>query len=316
MDEESRRYQGAPKPLREVMRTRFSKKIGLTVFIIALIAVVIFAVVNFAKKAVVVPAPRVVPPATTQVEHRVIGKSVDGRSIDAYIYGSGPTHLLFVGGIHGGYEWNSVVLAYQFMDYLKAYPWFIPKNITIAVIPSANPDGVYRVVGKEGRFTALDIPTTILPDGTGRFNADNVDINRNFDCKWQPKSTWKNNVVSAGTKPFSEPEAAAIRDFVSSFTPDGAVFWHSQANGVYASQCKTGILPKTLDIMNAYSQASGYNAIKTFDAYAVTGASEDWLASQDIPAITVELKTHTTVEWAQNLAGIKAIINYYSQVAQ
>ena len=37
----------------------------------------------------------------------VIGKSVEGRDIEAYTYGTGFNHLLFVGGIHGGYSWNT-----------------------------------------------------------------------------------------------------------------------------------------------------------------------------------------------------------------
>lgn len=255
----------------------------------------------------------VVPtPISSTTLHRVIGRSVEGRSIDAYTYGTGAIHLLFVGGIHGGYEWNSVVLAYQLMDYLKMYPSFVPRDVTITIIPSANPDGVFKVLGKTGYVTLADAPTKTLPDGTGRFNAHDVDVNRNFDCNWQPTGTWKSNIVSAGTSAFSEPEARSLRDYIYTFKPVGAIFWHSQANGVYASQCGKGILPNTLAIMNAYAKASGYSAIKTFDAYPVTGASEDWLASIGIPAITVELKTHTTIEWPQNLAGIKALLKYYS----
>lgn len=272
------------------------------------VALVILILASPSKKTSVVKESA---PAPAQPIHKVIGKSVEGRNIDAYIYGEGATHLMFVGGVHGGYEWNSVVLAYQFMDYLKENPDLIPKNVTVAIIPSANPDGVYRVIGKEGRFAIGDAPTQEQTNGTGRFNAHDVDLNRNFDCKWKPKSTWKSKVVSAGTSAFSEPEAMAIRDFVSSFTPAGAIFWHSKANAVYASKCEYGILPKTLDIMNAYSQASGYGAIKTFDAYEVSGDAEGWLASINIPAITVELQTHETVEWARNLAGIKAVLKYY-----
>ncbi|OIP65619.1 MAG: hypothetical protein CO060_02460 [Candidatus Yonathbacteria bacterium CG_4_9_14_0_2_um_filter_43_16] len=251
-------------------------------------------------------------PIVAQVIHKVIGKSVEGRNLDAYVYGNGPTHLMFVGGIHGGYEWNSVLLAYKFMDYLKTNPSFIPSNITITVIPSANPDGVYDVIGKEGRFALSDVPTVALPNGTGRFNAHNVDLNRNFECKWKPKGTWKNKIVSAGTSAFSEPEARAIRDFVQTYSPASVIFWHSQANAVYASECENGILPKTLDIMNAYSRASGYTAIKKFDSYEVAGDVEGWLASINIPAITVELSTHETVEWDRNLAGINALLKYYS----
>jgi predicted deacylase len=228
----------------------------------------------------------------------------------AYTFGQGSTHLTFVGGIHGGYEWNSVLLAYQFLDYLKTNSEIIPKNLTVTIIPSANPDGVFKVIGKEGRFTALDVPAN-APNGTGRFNSNNVDLNRNFDCKWQATSTWKGNPVSAGNWAFSEPEARAIRDFILKDKSAAVIFWHSQSNAVYASECKNGILPGTLAIMNAYAKASGYPAVNTFDSYAVTGDAEGWLASVNIPAITVELQTHETVEWDRNLAGVKALFKYF-----
>ena len=89
------------------------------------------------------------------------------------------------------------------------------------------------------------------------------------------------------------------------------VFWHSQANAVYASECEDGILPETRAITKAYSRASGYPAMDSFDAYEVTGDAEGWLASIGIPAITVELKTHEAIEWEKNLAGIKALFAHY-----
>ena len=101
------------------------------------------------------------------------------------------------------------------------------------------------------------------------------------------------------------------RDFVLKYSPDAFIFWHSKANAVYASECEAGILPETLEIMTAYSSAAGYNAVKTFDAYEITGDAEGWLASKNIPAITVELQTHETIEWEKNLAGIKALFEHY-----
>src|SRR3989442_705862 len=66
------------------------------------------------------PPVKQVEPQTSVPKHAVLGTSVEGRAIDAYTYGNGTTRLLFVGGMHGGYEWNSVLLAYAFMDYLDA----------------------------------------------------------------------------------------------------------------------------------------------------------------------------------------------------
>ena len=241
---------------------------------------------------------------------KVIGTSVQGRGILAYTYGTGSTTLMFVGGIHGGYEWNSVLLSYELIDYLEANPESVPRNMKIIVIPSANPDGVYEVIGVEGRFALTDVPEKTKL-GLGCFNAHSVDLNRNFDCKWKPESKWRGNTVSAGTAPFSEPESQAIRDIITEQQPEAVVFLHSQSNAVYASECESGILHETRTVMSLYAEASGYPAVDSFDAYEITGDAEGWLASINIPAITVELSTHETTEWTRNLAGIKALFAHY-----
>ena len=260
------------------------------------------------------PEPEPEPTPEPEPDPRVatIGSSVEGRTIEAFTYGTGDTHLLLVGGIHGGYEWNSALLAYEFMDYLVADPTVVPEELTVTIIPDLNPDGTFLVTGVEGRFAFEDIPDPSIRVAEGRFNANEVDLNRNFDCKWEPESTWRGNVVSAGTEAFSEPEAAALRGWVAANNPAAAVFWHSQANNVYASECEEGVLPVTLDIMSAYAQAADYGEVPVFDAYPVTGDAEGWLASLGIPAITVELETHNDIEWERNLAGTTALFDYFA----
>jgi predicted deacylase len=260
------------------------------------------------------PEEPIVPVDTTPIaESVVIGTSVQGRSIEATSFGTGDTHLLIVGGIHGGYEWNSVLLAYETMHYLKAHPKTVPANITITIVPSANPDGLFKIVGHEGEFTEMEL--TGGDESAGRFNANGVDLNRNFDCKWKSESMWRGNVVSAGTSAFSEPEARAIRDVVTKNKPVAAIFLHSQSNAVYASECEAGILPETRVLMDTYALAAGYPSVDVFDSYEITGDAEGWLASIGIPAITVELSTHETTEWDKNLAGLKAVLAHYSSYA-
>lgn len=241
----------------------------------------------------------------------IIGSSVEGRSIEAYAFGTGDTHLLFVGGMHGGYEWNSVLLAYEFIDDFTQNPDRIPDDISVSIIPVLNPDGLFDIVKKTGRFTVTDVAEE-TNNGQGRFNANAVDLNRNFDCKWESESSWRGKTVDAGTKPFSEAEADALRIFIENTKPKAVVFWHSQSNAVYASECEEGILPETLEITHAYADAAGYPAVESFDAYPITGDAEGWLASIGIPAITVELKTHETIEWAKNKRGIDALFEYYT----
>src|SRR6185503_3228397 len=137
------------------------------------------------------------------------------------------------------------------------------KNLTVTVIPNMNPDAVYKVIGKEGRFDIDDAPKG-ADLSAARFNAHGVDLNRNFDCKWSSRGTWQGKSVNTGTEAFSEPETKTLRDFVLANKPDGVVFFHSKAGAVYASQCEGGILPVTLDMMNAYAEASGYDAVKEF----------------------------------------------------
>ncbi len=269
-------------------------------------------------KTEIVVMPEVVPVATTTdvttpsvVSEKLIGTSIEGREIRAYTIGEGERHLLFVGGIHGGYEWNSVLLAYEMLDHLAATPELVAEDLKITIIPALNPDGLFEVIGKEGRFLATDVPETAA--GVGRFNANQVDLNRNFDCKWQPESTWRGNAVSAGTAAFSEPEAKALRDYVLANSPDGVIFWHSQANAVYASECEAGILSETRNLMNLYANAAQYKTVDVFDAYPVTGDAEGWLASIGIPAITVELSTHASIEWQKNLAGVAALLTSFAK---
>src|SRR3989344_5512543 len=86
----------------------------------------------------------------------IIGKSVEGRDIIAYHFGAGEKEILFVGGIHGGYEWNTVLVAQELIDTLREDPSVVPANVRVTVIPVLNPDGLNKVVGTDGRFAAAD----------------------------------------------------------------------------------------------------------------------------------------------------------------
>jgi ATP/maltotriose-dependent transcriptional regulator MalT len=81
---------------------------------------------------------------------------------------------------------------------------------------------------------------------------------------------------------------------------------------VYASECENGVLAETSQIMNLYANAANYGAVESFTAYPITGDVEGWLASINIPAVTVELETRDSTEFDRNIAGVKSIINYYT----
>ncbi|MFA5001006.1 MAG: M14 family metallopeptidase [Candidatus Paceibacterota bacterium] len=243
----------------------------------------------------------------------VIGQSVEKRDITAYHYGTGATEILFIGGIHGGYEWNTSLVAYQLMDYLTANPSAIPQNLKVTVIPVLNPDGLNKVVGTAGRFTVADVSTNQNTVVAGRLNADQVDLNRNFDCDWQASAVWQKTKVSGGSKAFSEPESLAFKNYVEANKPVAAIVWYSAAGGVFASQCDNGILAGTRALMNTFATASGYTASDSFDFYETTGDMVNWLAKKNIPAISVILSTHNDTEWSKNLAGTQAVLKSYAK---
>ena len=243
----------------------------------------------------------------------VIGTSVEDRAITAYHYGTGDTELLFIGGIHGGYSWNTTLVAYELMNYLDKNPQIIPENVRVTVIPVLNPDGLYKISGTEGVFGKADITKSLDETIPGRFNAHTVDLNRNFDCDWKSSGVWQSKTVSGGSKAFSEPESQALRDYVGAHEPSAVVAWYSAVGGVFSSSCHNGILPETLALTNLYAEASKYPAYKDFDFYAITGDMVNWFAKNDIPAISVLLTTHDDIEWNKNKAGIDALLAHYAE---
>ena len=249
------------------------------------------------------------PTARSQRMQQVIGYSVEKRPITGYYFGHGQRTVVFVGGIHGGYEWNTILLAYQAIDYFTNHPAAIPEDVTLIIIPSANPDGQYRITGIEGRFEQSDVPSSTA---AGRFNVRGVDLNRNWDCDWELVGWWGDQAVSGGKKPFSEPESRALRDFFIEQKPDAVVFWHSKAGGVFSGGCQGPFAPSQT-LAGVYSSASGYPAEGQFAYYEVTGEASDWLSAQGISSFTVELSSHDQIEWSENLAGMIAVLNYSDQ---
>ena len=243
----------------------------------------------------------------------VIGTSVQNRAITAYHYGEGTNEVLFVAGVHGGYSWNTSLLAYGLMDYLKANPEMIPATVKITIIPTLNPDGLFKVVGVEGTFSSANVSKSTAVQVAGRFNANNVDLGRNFDCGWKSTGIWRTKEVLAGSSVFSEPESLALKSYVETHKLASAVVWYSAAGGVYASACDGDPSSATMKLTNVYAKASGYPAHESFDFYETSGDVVNWLASKKIPAISVLLTNHQDTEWSKNLAGVKATLNNFAK---
>ncbi len=259
-----------------------------------------------------------------------LGTSTDGFPIEVYEFGNGPdvVKIVFIGGMHGGYEWNTILLAYKAIDYITQNPSIIPYGLKIQIIPSANPDGQMRSIGKVGRFDPPWQSTTnessqIEKFKSGRFNGnesspkpvgvtfDGVDLNRNWSCRHQSKAFWGSTPVNAGTGAFSEKETQVLKNFLQKEKPNAVVFWHSRWSAVFAAGCDKPY-EESISLQKAYAQASGYTNKEWVKDNNITGDVTDWLADIGIPAITAELKSHTEIDWNENLAGIQATIKHVS----
>jgi hypothetical protein len=216
------------------------------------------------------------------------GRSVEGRDLYARRLGYGEQVIFLVGGIHGGYESNTTDLINQMIAHYTQNPSQILPTISLVLIPSANPDGASR-----GRTLE------------GRFNANGVDLNRNWGCGWEATAYFQSQVVSAGGAPFSEPETIALASLISDVRPSAVLFYHSAANGVYAGNCggdgSSAILGQVLGV------ATGYNFGESFSAYPVTGTAPSWVDSLNIPSVDVELATASEAELERNIRGLTAI---------
>lgn len=254
-------------------------------------------------------SPTAVPIMTPTVEIgpvvRDLGLSNNGYPIQAFQMGSGNRHLMIVGGIHGGYEWNSISLAYAFWDYFAEQPDRLPANIRLTVVPALNLDGQYAVTGTWGRFTPADVGADIT---IGRLNGRGVDLNRNWDCDWQPTALWRQQTVSGGSEPFSEIENRHLNYFISLEQPDLVIFLHSALPGVIISSCHDVEAEMARALANEYAAASGYPLYDSFAAYEVTGDAGDYLASVGIASFTVELTDHFNIELERNVKGLLQVM--------
>ncbi len=220
-----------------------------------------------------------------------LGKSVEGRDIWAWQFGDGPHTIVLVGGIHGGFEGNTVVLAEELAGYFRSNREDVLLGIRLVIIPAANPDGLARGSGIEGRF-----------------NARGVDLNRNWGCEWSESAVLQDRQVDPGPRPFSEPEAVALRAYFVAEPPDAVLFYHSAAGGIFLGQCGSESPASWLG--DVLSEASGYPR-QHFTYYEVSGDATNWLAERGIPAAVIETYSKNDTEFDRNLPAVMALQCHY-----
>ena len=233
------------------------------------------------------------PTPTAQFgESFIIGYSVEGRPIEVYQFGNGPSERLIVAGIHGGYEWNTVALAEEFINYLMENPDLIPPEVTLYIVKNLNPDGYAKA-----------------HDATGRANANGVDLNRNFDANWA--IDWSRDVcfnqvyVTGGTEPGSEPETQAIMAFILAHHFEAMISYHSAGLGIFPGGIPPG--PKSQMLAYYLSAITPYAYPPKDIGCVYTGAMANWTALNGVPSVDLELSTHGDTDFWIN----KGVLEFF-----
>jgi predicted deacylase len=204
--------------------------------------------------------------------------------------------ILLVGGIHGGYEQNTVRLMSELAVYFSRHPDAVAPSSSLYIVPAANPDGMRR-----GRTLE------------GRFNANMIDLNRNWGCDWSPEASLGQTPIDPGPAPFSEPETRALRDFIVETEPLVVVWYHSAADGIFPGACE-GEDHGSMQMAEVLGAATGY-PVGEFDDYALSGTASDWVDSLGIPSMALELAGRETIEFDRNLAGVMALQCHFARLA-
>ena len=226
--------------------------------------------------ATVTPRP---PPVVSSWE---LARSAGGRSLSITQIGEGPHKIVLIGTVRGGENPNSELVVNRLQTHFAANLESIPPEVALYFIPVLNPDG-----RAEGR----------------RFNANNVDLNRNWDTpSWksdteQPGGTVRN---SGGQRPFSEPETQALRDLLLNLQTEGesvsVIAYHHHAGipgqGTIQPGYRDYYSPEepSIGLARRLQQLAGYNYLPFWSgSYIPSGELIQWCTINNIAAVDVEL---------------------------
>ena len=207
----------------------------------------------------------------------VFGRSVLGRPLLAYIFGSGHNVTMVFGGFHNNEPASSAVVE-QLRAYLAGHPeeW---SGRTVIVVPAVNPDS--RSAGT-------------------RLNANGVDLNRNFPGTWQPVALAAR--YNPGPAAASEPETQAVIRLVEEFAPAKIVSLHQPFHCLNWNGAKGRRLAEEMALHNRYPVTGdiGYPTPGSFGAYA---------EQRGIAIVTLEMAVAGPAAcWRKNRAALLAAI--------
>lgn len=230
-----------------------------------------------------IPIPTPTPVPLARIATWELTHSSNNRPLNITQIGNGPRQLVFVGGIHGN-EPTTQELITHMMRHFQDNLALVPPDVTLYFLPNLNPDGLVA----DDRYT---------PSG--------VDLNRNWDTPtWVKDSPEPGGIKqnSGGITPFSEPETAALSNFLLSLLNNSqtksvsVIIYHHHAGAPSWGNVQPGYIQygspvsPSIELAQALSASSGYAYFPYWDGvYTPTGEAIQWSAIQGIAAVDIEL---------------------------
>ncbi len=238
---------------------------------------------------------------------RVIGQSHQNRDIIATeITGPGDSSarpVIFFNGMQHAREWISPAVVTYIADRLcnlygqDQRVTDLLDRVVVKIVPIVNPDG-YNYSWTNDRFWRKNRRN----NGDGTFG---VDLNRNWDINFggDGSSGDTSSDIYRGPFAFSEPETAAVRDYVLADPNIVAhVDFHSYSQLILYPWGYADIQPPEPDytFFVTFSQRLSdvirsvhgefYIPMQGVDLYPASGTCSDWTYSADIKGWTIELR--------------------------
>lgn len=243
------------------------------------------------------------------ISFEILGQSYCQRDILAIKIGNQKDACLLIGGVHG-MEWLTSLLLLTFTNTIcqsikyryKLYNIDL-KNLLfkkgVCFVPCLNPDGTD--ISIHGSKSAKDYASLVdkISKGntkTWQANARGVDLNHNFDAKWEELNLLEkhNGILGpsstrfGGQKPESEIETQIIVNLCKKNNYRHAIAFHSQGEEIYWNfgnkQPKNSFFLASL-----FSNLSNYKLSQP-EGLAVGGGFKDWFIEKfNKPAFTIEI---------------------------
>ena len=247
------------------------------------------------------------------IETGSAGVSVLGNNLYYIVIGNGTTEV-FANASHHANEWITTPILLKYAeDYLNSV--VNGENIEGAdirtlfetkkfyIMPLVNPDGVDLVTGAlnaenpsyiSARSIAAEYPSIPFPDGW-KANIEGTDLNLNYPAGWLNAKRIKaeQGFTSpaprdfVGTSPLSSLESRAVYNFTLSHDFILTLSYHTQGEVIYWKYLNY-LPPRSEEIGNALSNASGYELSTTPYASGFAGYKDWYISYFNLPGYTIE----------------------------